>query len=408
LLVEAQDPRVFAMQTSLQCALGAALFAAISCLPSSLFAAEIRGNVVGSRGEVDFYAVGGQTLYELVHPATAPGPNDLAKATDDLALARIGWRWAVDPRLLVEAHGAYFHQPSSESNGNGQLLGEGRYAEWVAAGSTVWSWRKDETLEGGWMARRVSTGSKVNSYFPPSSLVESDANTGEGWKNDGYVQQSSAFFGNRVNLAGGLRLDTAALFDVHPLSPQISAAWQVASATQLQLGYGRYHQFDFPANAPFEFSTTCAQSVESLETANHYVAAIEQRVGESTRVKLLLFDRSDEFSFDNSASAGCPAFLGTRGFQTSGRDYSRGAQIVLQSRTVNRLSGWIGYTLAYARQASYGSGTGPIPGLSWSPYYPTLADQRNTLNLFTNYRLTPTVNLGGKFLFGSGYPVPSG
>ena len=56
------------MQTSLQCAVGAArplgkrsrpiilallliFFAVISCLRSALFAAEIRGNVVGVRGE---------------------------------------------------------------------------------------------------------------------------------------------------------------------------------------------------------------------------------------------------------------------------------------------------------------------------------------------------------------------
>jgi hypothetical protein len=45
---------------------------------------------------------------------------------------------------------------------------------------------------------------------------------------------------------------------------------------------------------------------------------------------------------------------------------------------------------------------------SWSPFHSTLADQRNTLNLFANYRLTPTLNLGGKFLFGSGYPAPIG
>jgi len=357
---------------------------------------------------VDFYGVGGQTFYQLVHPATAPGPNDLNQLTDALMLGRIGWRWAVDPRLLVEAHGAYFQQPSSTSNVDGQSLDDAHYAEWVAAGSGVWSWRKDQTLEGGWMARRASNGLKQTIYNPPSSPEELNVASGEGWKNDGYVQQSSAFFGNRVSLAGGLRLDTAALFDVHPLSPQISAAWQIAPDTQVQLGYGRYHQFYFPANTPFEFSTTCSESVESLDAANHYFAAIEQRVGESTRVKLLLFDRSDESSIDNAASAGCPPVFGTHGFQTTARDYSRGAQIVLQSRTANRLSGWIGYTLAYARQSSYFPGLGTNPVAYWLPYYSTLADQRNTVNLFANYRLTPTLNLGGKFLFGSGYPVPGG
>jgi hypothetical protein len=176
----------------------------------------------------------------------------------------------------------------------------------------------------------------------------------------------------------------------------------------MQLGYGRYHQFDFPANAPLNFLAACSESTEMLNAANHYVAALEQRVGESTRVKLLLFDRSDDVSYDQSISSGClPGYVNC-GFQTLDRDYSRGAQIVLQSRTANRLTGWIGYTLAYARQSFNASGTVPNSLPAWSPFYPTLADQRNTLNLFANYRLTPTLNLGGKFLFGSGYPVPNG
>jgi hypothetical protein len=192
------------------------------------------------------------------------------------------------------------------------------------------------------------------------------------------------------------------------VSPQIAAAWQVAPATQLQLGYGRYHQFYFPAETPPAVSATCSINIESLQAANHYIAALEQRVGETTRVKLLLFDRSDDSSFAESVTSGCPFGFISHGFLPTGRDYSRGAQIVLQSRTANRLSGWVGYTLAYARQSFYDSAAGQNSLPFWSTSYPTLADQRNTMNLFANYRLTPTLNLGGKFLFGSGYPIPTG
>ena len=131
-------------------------------------------------------------------------------------------------------------------------------------------------------------------------------------------------------------------------------------------------------------------------------------MGESTRVKLLLFDRNDDESAAQSIGSRLlrPRFVG-HGFQTTERDYSRGAQIVLQSRNVNRLSGWIGYTLTYARQSFYSPVSFFNTVAYWSPFYPTYADQRNTLNAFANYRLTPTLNLGGKFLFGSGFPVPS-
>jgi hypothetical protein len=356
---------------------------------------------------VDFYGVGGPTSYQLVNQSTSPNPNEINRLTDNFMMGRLGWRWAVDPRLLIEAHGAQFQQPSGEFNVDGQPLDRAHYAEWVAAGSVVWGWRSDETLEGGWMARHASAEYKQMSYNPPDS-PEQFGEKGEGWKNDGYVQQSSALLGNRLHLAGGLRLDTAALFDVHPVSPQISAAWQVAPATELQVGYGRYHQFNFPTYTPLaEIEAVCSVTPESLQAANHYFAGLEQRTGESARVKLLLFDRDNDISAAESVTGSCPVGFSSRGFQTNERDYSRGAQIVLQSRTANRLSGWIGYTLAYARQSYYTSSFAPNPVLYWSPYSPTLADQRNTLNLFANYRLTPTLNLGGKFLFGSGYPVPS-
>jgi Carboxypeptidase regulatory-like domain/TonB-dependent Receptor Plug Domain len=355
---------------------------------------------------LDFYGIGGPTTYKLLQTSTPLGPSDIDQVTDDFLMGRIGWRWTRDTGWLVEAHGAHFQQPSTEANVSGQSLDDGHYAEWVAGGSLVRSWHQDEILEGGWMARRVSSGYN-QSYYSPSGTVEfTGGENGEGWKNDGYVQQSSAFFGNRVSIVGGLRLDTAALFDAHPSSPQISTAWQVARATQLQVGYGRYHQFYFPADTQAILSTTCSESSESLQAANHSFAALEQRVGESTRVKLLVFDRNDDLSFAESVTAGCPPPFASQGFETLSRDYSRGAQIVLQSRSANRLSGWIGYTLAYARQ-SY-SGIGPDLVAAWSPYYPTLADQRNTLNLFASYRLTPTLNVSGKFLYGSGYPVPNG
>lgn len=50
----------------------------------------------------------------------------------------------------------------------------------------------------------------------------------------------------------------------------------------------------------------------------------------------------------------------------------------------------------------------PYTFSSDTPYYPTLEDQRHTLNVFAMYRLRPSLNLSGKFLYGSGFPVPSG
>src|SRR5581483_2403639 len=88
----------------------------------------------------------------------------------------------------------------------------------------------------------------------------------------------------------------------------------------------------------------------------------------------------------------------------------RGVQFLLQRRSSNRLSGWLGYTYVRAREREY-QVTTPVSPYFFSfdvPYYPTLDDQRHTLNLFGMYRLRPSLYLSGKYLFGSGFPIPSG
>ncbi len=144
----------------------------------------------------------------------------------------------------------------------------------------------------------------------------------------------------------------------------------------------------------------CSILGEYFQRATHYTAGIEQRIGDGTRVRFSAFDRQSE-NFDAfQYSSGCPppTFPGTTSLN---KGYSRGLQLVLQRRSANRLSGWIGYTLVFAKQNSYPN-IGTFPA---TQYLPSLEDQRNSLNAFASYRLTPSINLSGKLLYGSGYPV---
>ncbi len=346
---------------------------------------------------VSFYGVGGHTLVDLLHQAPNPPPDDIKRGTNDFILGRVGWRWTVTPHLLVETRAAYLQAPFTTWNSYQTQLENDHHAEWVAGGSASWSWQKDSVFEGGWMARRVAN-STSSTFFDNQGVAQHSAAGAVGWKNDGYLQQASSFFGNRLHVFAGLRVDTAEQFDIHPVSPQISASLQVASPTQLQFGFGRYNQFDFPVVVN-TFPTghgDCSLSFQSLQTANHYTAGIEQRVGESTRLRATFFDRENGVSNALAATPACDPIFKPQGFTIVGSDYSRGVQFVLQSRTANRLSGWVGYTLTYARQ-----------GYSSLAYFPTLEDQRHTLNVFASYRLSPTVHVTGKWLFGSGFPVPS-
>ena len=360
---------------------------------------------------VSFYGLGGHTLADLVHPSAPLKPNDFKRGTNEFVMARVGWRWTVNPRLLLDTRAAFLESPFTVRNVFLQNLQDERYNEAVIGSTVVWSWRQNHVLEGGWTARRVFRSLRSTRYDQDNDVVLHTFTGGAaGWHNDGYLQQASSFLGNRLHVSGGVRLDSANLIDVHPVAPQLSASIRVATSTEVQFGAGRYTQFEFPV-FPFSFDFSgvqfCNPGQEFLKTANHYTAGLEHRVGENMRLRATFFDRQNHRYL---ASVNCPNMVPNTHFQSIGDDYSRGVQFVLQSRTANRLSGWIGYTLTYASQNGWFYFFSPPRNLerALSPYYPTLQDQRHTLNAFASYRLSPTVHLSAKWLFGSGFPEPSG
>jgi len=178
---------------------------------------------------------------------------------------------------------------------------------------------------------------------------------------------------------------------------------------------GRYQQFP----ALEEWSTVCYSLANMPQQSDHYTAAIEQRLGENTRLRMQVFDRQDSFSLAEvsglplaAVPGSCPRAAEPAPQTTYQRGYSRGVQLVLQRRSSNRLSGWVGYTFAHAQQRQYAFSNpiNPCPPncFTGTPYSPSLEDQRNSLNAFATYRLKPSINLSGKFLYGSGFPVPTG
>ena len=219
-----------------------------------------------------------------------------------------------------------------------------------------------------------------------------------------YAQQSSSLFKNHLDLLGGIRYDSLNGFPPHPFSPQGSAAVQIARAVELQFSYERYTQYQFP---PFQALTSCTVRDESWQTADHYVATLEWRAAENSRIRLQAFDRRNAslFHIDPVSCPGVPLQPGET--FTYQHDYSRGAQVIFQRRSANRLSGWIGYTLVNARRRDVL--TDPVHHTSVeSPYFSNFEDQRHSLNAFASYRFKPTINLSGKFLYGSGFPISSG
>lgn len=132
------------------------------------------------------------------------------------------------------------------------------------------------------------------------------------------------------------------------------------------------------------------------------VAAVEQRLGERTRLRAEFYQREDRDLLFRPLLD--PRIAGGMLFNppvdppwhNSLRGYARGFEVFLQRRSANRLTGWVSYALGYARLRD-----GITGATFWSD-----EDQRHTVNVFGGYRIRPTVNVSLRWLYGSGFPVP--
>jgi hypothetical protein len=355
---------------------------------------------------VNLHALGGQTYTQL---SSSNDPDVFATGNSSFTLARAGWRWALTPRLLLDSHAAYLSEPYDSHNSFGQHIDTYAYGEWLGGSRMTWAWKNNDVIEGGMTLRRLRDDGFTEYYSSNAPPLTYQAADGTGFRGTVYLQQSSTIWKDKVHLMAGVRWDNLQKIDVHPFSEQVSAAVRVLAKTDLQFGAGRYAQFpDFQQVAvPF-----CEPGFLP-ERSDHFTAAVEQRLDEYTRFRVQVFDRQNAqefgvptgFSDQTLNGPPCGSLAPPRGGpSTYERDYSRGVQLVLQRRSANRLSGWLGYTLGEARGKYVEGISSSVP---LGTYFNTLEDQRHSLNSFGSYRLTPTINVSGKLLYGSGFPVPS-
>ncbi len=363
------------------------------------------------RQSVSLFATDGHTNMSMSDPAVLEN-IEYASGNSDFTLARAGWRFAVTPRFLLDARAAYIRQPDSLYNNTDALLTKTDHREWVGGAGLSWAWAKDHVLQAGFSERRMMdsealTGLTTNGQFQLYSY------TGTGLRQSAFVEQASGLLHGRVQILGSLRWDKFQPFLPQRLSPQLSLALRATHSTQFQFAAGRYSQYsNFSYGPP---PGECLAEDGLPVRSEHYSAAVEHRFGENTRIRLQGFERRGFYSLGviplgQPVAGACPVLQPLPG-GTFRREYARGTQLILQRRSANRLSGWIGYTLLAARQRQFAI-PAPYPPYSQLAdsgfYYSTLEDQRHSVSIFATYRLRPTLNLSGKYLYGSGFPIPSG
>jgi hypothetical protein len=327
------------------------------------------------------------------------GINSLMEASYHYTLGNFSWRTTPTDKLEVVNHLAWMREKYNNSNPSGLRLGGGYYGEWVWTGTATWVWSQKYPLDLGWSVRQIRDEGFANQYQSNGTQLRLlDRFNGAAMRAGGYAQQSWTGFSGRAHVTAGARWDYESLDRVRAVSPQASASLALTSSTHLQLGWGQYVQY------PEVSVLTSILGNRSLlpERSTHAVAAIEQQLGDRTRVRVEYYDRADrdlifQPLFDPRIVSGkIIAPPPNPPYVNSLRGYARGVELFVQRSSANRFTGWISY--AYGR-------TGMRDGVNRQAF-PSDYDQRHNVNVYGGYRLRPSVNLSLRWTYGSGFPMP--
>ena len=352
---------------------------------------------------LSFFATGGQT--HVNNPSIPAIDSTVFKGgSNDLVIGRFGWRWQILHNLVLDSRAAYVRSGYEQDNPTKVILSRQLDREFSGGAILSWSYAEGDVLQAGYSNRRPLVNAESNffeSIGPPLHFDDEFAFHSQ----NAFAQVSQPLWKRRLLLAGGLRWAKQSVVRIEPVTGQASASLRLLADTYVEAGWGKYSQFSPNGGILTCFGPsaqiTCVAPLPYRST--QYLAAVEQRIGARSRFRAEAFDRQNvnrgDFYILNPKTLLASAVLNSR-------DYSHGMQFLFQRRSENRLSGWVGYTLVYARKKQYTIDFPQfaLPVVLGTSYEPTLVDQRHNLNLFASYRLTPAIRLGVKNLYGSGFP----
>jgi hypothetical protein len=330
---------------------------------------------------------------------TGLGINSILNAGYNFTFANLGYRYMPTDRLMFVTHAAWMREKFNDHNPDNLPTAAGFYGEWVSNSSATWLWNPASPLEVGWSMRRLRDQGFSDSYQSVLTAPQVlDHYNGDALRLGGYVQQSWTGWQGRLHFTAGVRWDRHSIDKVMAVSPAGSASVGVTRSTSAQFAFGQYVQYPEISLLTSPLGSRGLLPIRS----NQATAAIEQRIGQRTRIRAEVYHRDDrDLTFQPLGDA---RIVNGAVFQpplnapyvNSERGRARGVEIFLQHSTANRLTGWVSY--AFGR-------TEMTEGVTRQTF-PSDYDQRHTVNVYGGYRLRPSVNLSMRVSYGSGFPIP--
>jgi hypothetical protein len=310
------------------------------------------------------------------------------------------WLWILSNNFTLDSAISYDNALLKNVNHDRALLFHSDLKQLAIKQDAAYQPRASNRIETGYFIRRLSQETERRRFqFSSQQFRRSDLFSASAWQPAAYVQHTVTGLNSRLAFTYGVRFERLNLTGQNIWMPRASAAFSILPDTKITLAFGQYSQF--PSFRQFfgEFGNLNLKA----ERATDYTLEVEQLLNDKTRIRLEIYDREDrngiysadtEYRLVNGQAVGPqPGFPGR--LQNNLRGHARGAEIFVQRRSVNKLSGWVSYSYGVARYRDAAT------NLSFYGDY----DQRHTFNVYATYRFRPSLNLSAKYRYGSNFPI---
>jgi hypothetical protein len=325
--------------------------------------------------------------------------NEIRTGISRAWLTTLSWRYLPSSRFAITQRLYSTGLHYDNDNDAGEALDAARFAEigWRADASfspaTRW------VLEFGGDVQQIDASNSIARHVSTTSGIVTLNQYDEGTSAASAYGQVRVTLGERLTVTPGARVDHWSLTSATTASPWINAEYRLGERTRLRGGSGVYRQFP-TLDEVFGFQGGGATL--RPQRALHLDAGIERSLPRQARLLFNVYARRER---DVMWTPGSEPRLAPDGTIDRGSfdapwvntldGEARGIEVVLRRDAADRFSGWAGY--AYGRLDYTVAATGER--------FSADADQRHTLSLYGNYRLSGRSSLSARYRYGSNYPM---
>ncbi len=238
----------------------------------------------------------------------------------------------------------------------------------------------------------------------------------------GYIQNNFQF-SERFYFQAGLRYDNYEILKKGYFAPRFGLSFSPDNLTTFRAGWGIYYQSPgyekaVDRQALFDLNPVYTEQLNA-EKAIHYVLGVERWLTPEWNIRTEMYYKNfidlivqqqfqgyrfvtepipgRDIRYPDAWTRPVPQFTDslTQIPVNNSQGESYGFEVLLSKKNIDaaaRLNGWVSYSLAYADRYERGV------------RIPFRFDQRHTVNIVLNYKLTDSWDLGMRWQFGSGFP----